>query len=61
MLVYCYDPNCPASKYAYPLLTTNDFENVRRYVGGILDWEEAGLPVEGAWFESGTPAPEATK
>jgi rhodanese-related sulfurtransferase len=60
IVVYCSDPNCPSSKYAYHLLTSNGYENVRRYEGGILDWEEAGLPVEGAWSESAAEA-EATK
>ena len=60
IVVYCSDPNCPASKYAYHILTTNGYENVRRYEGGILDWEEAGYPVEGAWSEAGAEA-EATK
>lgn len=60
IVVYCSDPNCPASKFAYHQLTTKGFENVRRYEGGILDWEEAGYPIEGAWAEAGTEA-EATK
>ncbi len=60
IVVYCSDPNCPASKYAYHILTTNGYKNVRRYEGGILDWEEAGYPVEGAWSEAGAEA-EATK
>ena len=60
IVVYCSDPNCPSSKYAYHLLTSSGFENVRRYEGGILDWEEAGYPVEGAWAEAETEA-EATK
>jgi hypothetical protein len=23
------------------------YRNVRRYAGGLLDWEDAGLPIEG--------------
>ena len=49
IVVYCSDPICPASKYAYHLLTTGGYENVRRYAGGITDWEENGLPLEGEW------------
>jgi rhodanese-related sulfurtransferase len=29
------------------------YRNVRRYSGGLLDWEDAGLPLEG---EFATPA-----
>jgi rhodanese-related sulfurtransferase len=25
------------------------YQNVRRYSGGLSDWEEAGLPLEGDW------------
>jgi hypothetical protein len=32
------------------------FTNVRRYDGGIADWETAGLPLEGEWIkEPGRP------
>ena len=60
IVVYCSDPNCPSSKYAYHMLTSGGFENVRRYEGGILDWEEAGFPIEGAWSDASAEA-EATK
>lgn len=51
IVIYCSDENCPASKFAFHQLTTNGFERVRRYAGGIADWEEAGLPLEGEWAE----------
>ncbi len=51
IVIYCSDENCPASKFAFHQLTTNGFENVRRYAGGIAEWEEAGLPLEGEWVE----------
>lgn len=60
IVVYCSDVHCPASKYAYHLLTTGGYENVRRYAGGIIDWEDAGYPVEGEWAEAGAEA-EATR
>jgi rhodanese-related sulfurtransferase len=47
IVVYCAGPDCLASEYAYELLTRNGFAHVRRYVGGIYEWEEAGLPLEG--------------
>ena len=46
-VIYCADENCPASKYAYMILTNSGFHKVRRYAGGIADWEEAGYPMEG--------------
>ncbi len=49
IVVYCSDENCPASKFAFHQLTTNGFERVSRYAGGIADWEDAGLPLEGEW------------
>ncbi len=51
IVIYCSDENCPASKFAFQLLTTNGFEHVRRYAGGIADWEAAGFPLEGEWAE----------
>ncbi len=51
IVIYCSDEACPASKYAYHLLTRAGFGNVSRYAGGIADWEEAGLPMEGEWAE----------
>ena len=46
IVVYCHDENCPASKVAYEMLVSHAFTNVRRYPGGIREWQEAGLPVE---------------
>lgn len=51
IVIYCSDDGCPASKYAYQLLTTKGFKNVRRYAGGIADWEEAEYPLEGEWVK----------
>jgi rhodanese-related sulfurtransferase len=36
-----------ASQAAYRLLVDRGFENVRRYAGGLSDWEDAGYPLEG--------------
>ncbi len=49
IIVYCSDVKCPASRYAYKLLTEANYTNVTRYAGGIADWEEHGLPLEGEW------------
>jgi len=51
IVIYCSDFKCPASKYAYQLLTDGGYLNVTRYAGGIADWEEHGLPMEGEWAE----------
>jgi rhodanese-related sulfurtransferase len=47
IIVYCANPACPASILAYKLLTSHGFARVRRYAGGVQDWEEAGYPLEG--------------
>lgn len=47
IVVYCANPVCTASQMAYHFLTSRGYKNVRRYAGGIQDWEEAGLPLEG--------------
>ena len=47
IVVYCADVHCVASIYAYRLLEREGFRHVRRYAGGVADWEEAGHPLEG--------------
>ena len=47
IVVYCSGPDCQASAFAYELLIKNGYQNVRRFTGGIYDWENAGLPLEG--------------
>ena len=47
IVVYCADVHCVASIYAYRLLEREGFTRVRRYAGGVADWEEAGYPLEG--------------
>ena len=46
IVVYCSDVNCIASQAAYRFLVDQGFTNVRRYAGGIIDWEDAGYPIE---------------
>ena len=50
IVVYCADVHCSASIYAFYLLEREGYTRVRRYAGGIADWEAAGYP-----FEQGTP------
>jgi hydroxyacylglutathione hydrolase len=47
IVVYCSGPDCLASGVAYELMRKHGFQHVRRFVGGIYEWEEAGLPLEG--------------
>lgn len=54
IVLYCSDPSSPASKYGYHLLTRGGYENVRRYAGGITDWEDSGLALDGEWAEQPT-------
>jgi rhodanese-related sulfurtransferase len=48
IVVYCADVYCPASIYAYHLLERAGYRRVRRYAGGVADWEAAGYSLEHA-------------
>jgi rhodanese-related sulfurtransferase len=52
IVVYCSDASCSASAYAYQTLLQRGFTKVRRYAGGVSDWENAGYPLEGEWVAS---------
>jgi rhodanese-related sulfurtransferase len=45
IIVYCADVYCAASIYAYRHLEQAGYTRVRRYAGGVADWEEAGYPL----------------
>lgn len=45
VVVYCASVECSAAKKAAERLDVAGF-NVRVYAGGILEWKEAGLPME---------------
>jgi rhodanese-related sulfurtransferase len=47
IVVYCTNPECRASIVSYETLVNHGYKNVRRYSGGIEDWENSGLPLEG--------------
>ena len=49
IVVYCSDKACVASQFAYQGLVANGYTNVRRYEGGLADWEDAGYGLEGDW------------
>ena len=46
IVVYCTNPACRASINAYYRLVDHGYAHVRRYAGGVTDWEDAGLPLE---------------
>ncbi len=56
IVVYCALQACPASIFAYNRLKSRGYQNVRRYAGGIFDWEQAGYPVEGEMEKLGRVA-----
>jgi rhodanese-related sulfurtransferase len=47
IVVYCSNVDCRASQVMYQDLVEHGYTNVRRYAGGLVDWEDAGLPIEG--------------
>jgi rhodanese-related sulfurtransferase len=47
IVIYCSNPSCIDSVIGYQLLTNMGYNKVRRYAGGITDWEQAGYPMEG--------------
>ena len=48
IVVYCAHESCPSSMLAYNRLTACGYKNVRRYAGGILDWNRSGYVVQGS-------------
>jgi rhodanese-related sulfurtransferase len=55
IVVYCSSYDCSASVIAYAYLVHHGYRHVRRYAGGILDWEEAGYQLEGEMVGEKTP------
>lgn len=49
IVVYCSCAECPASECTGRWLERHGFTRVLHYRGGVVDWEAAGLPLEGAW------------
>jgi rhodanese-related sulfurtransferase len=52
VVVYCSQNDCVASVAMYRDLIQRGYRNVRRYSGGLMDWEDAGLPLEGSFVGS---------
>ena len=47
IVVYCTNVNCVASQLLYRRLVEDGYTDVRRYPGGLEDWEEAGYALVG--------------
>ena len=49
VVVYCSNLDCNASLAAIAHLRAQGYRHLRHYAGGLIDWEAAGLPIEGDW------------
>lgn len=47
IVVYCSTKWCHESTYAYLVLRSQGFNKLYRYAGGLLEWMDAGYPLEG--------------
>jgi rhodanese-related sulfurtransferase len=47
VVVYCMDADCDTSVKVANRLIDLGYRNIRHYAGGIRDWTDAGLPLEG--------------
>ena len=59
IVVYCSNVDCHSSLAAYQQLVEHGYTRVGHYAGGLIDWEAAGLPLEGDWVipaAAGAPA-----
>lgn len=60
VVVYCSAVDCLSSVALYRDLVARGYRNVRRYSGGLLDWEDAGLPLEGSFVAPAAPVADDT-
>jgi rhodanese-related sulfurtransferase len=51
VVVYCSHVDCLSSVALYRDLVRRGYRNVHRYAGGLLGWEDAGLPLEGEFAQ----------
>jgi rhodanese-related sulfurtransferase len=45
IVILCSNPLCPSSIIRHQFLEHNGYKKLRRYAGGLQDWEEAGFPL----------------
>ena len=50
IVVYCSQRDCLSSVAMFRDLIARGYQNVRRYSGGLMEWEDAGLPLEGTFI-----------
>ena len=53
IVVYCSNVDCNASHAVIKKLLERGYSRLTHYRGGLIDWEEAGWPIDGDWAESG--------
>ena len=51
IVIHCSNPSYVASIIGYQILTRMGYKKVRRYAGGISDWEDSGYPLEGSFVD----------
>ncbi len=49
IVVYCSNLDCNASRSVIKKLLSLGYQKVSHYPGGLIDWEAAGLPLDGDW------------
>ena len=49
IVVYCSNADCHASLALIQKLQKRGYRKVTHFPGGLIDWEGAGLPIEGDW------------
>jgi rhodanese-related sulfurtransferase len=49
IVVYCSNLDCNASLALLKKLREHGYRKLAHYRGGLIDWEDAGLLVEGDW------------
>jgi rhodanese-related sulfurtransferase len=54
IVVYCSNVDCNASLALIKKLREHGYQKLTNFRGGLIDWEDAGLPVAGDWASSVT-------
>jgi rhodanese-related sulfurtransferase len=49
IVVYCSNVDCNASLLLIKKLREHGYRRLTHYRGGLIDWEDGGLPLEGDW------------
>ena len=52
IVVHCSNPSCMASVALYRFLERNGYRDLRRFAGGLQEWQAAGYPLEGTMVEA---------